>query len=390
MFFRLCGCKQVLMNEEQAVSYYNETAAAASGGTMTTISEYKCPNCGGPLEFSSEKQKLCCPFCDSEYTVEEFNAAPLQTTVSEDDSWNGVIEAGQWDDSELAGLAEYICRSCGGTILTDKTTASATCPYCDNPVVMNDQVSDALKPEYVIPFKLNKDAARAEFEKHLLGKKLLPKAFTEDNHIDEIKGIYVPYWIFDADVDAKFSYDAKTENTWKENDEEVTETKTFKLFRRGTLRFEAIPVDASVKMPDDMMESIEPFDLSEAAAFNPGYLAGYSADRYSIGTDETIERARERLERSTRDIFLDTVSDYTDVQETFSQIIPDIQARYVLYPVWILNTVWNDKTYTFAMNGQTGKFVGDLPIDQSAYRKWFALYGAGIAAAVYLLANLLH
>lgn len=389
-FFRLCGCKQVLMNEEQAVSYYNETAAAASGGTMTTISEYKCPNCGGPLEFSSEKQKLCCPFCDSEYTVEEFNAAPLQTTVSEDDSWNGVIEAGQWDDSELAGLAEYICRSCGGTILTDKTTASATCPYCDNPVVMNDLVSDALRPEYVIPFKLNKDAARAEFEKHLLGKKLLPKAFTEDNHIDEIKGIYVPYWIFDADVDAKFSYDAKTENTWKENDEEVTETKTFKLFRKGTLRFEAIPVDASVKMPDDLMESIEPFDLSEAAAFNPGYLAGYSADRYSIGTDETIERARERLERSTRDIFLDTVSEYTDVQETFSQILPDIQARYVLYPVWILNTVWNDKTYTFAMNGQTGKFVGDLPIDQSAYRKWFALYGAGIAAAVYLLANLLH
>ncbi len=378
------------MNEEQADSYYNETAASASGGTMTTISEYKCPNCGGPLEFSSEKQKLCCPFCDSEYTVEEFNAAPLQTTVSEDDSWNGVIEAGQWDDSELAGLAEYICRSCGGTILTDKTTASAACPYCDNPVVMNDQVSDTLRPEYVIPFKLNKDAARAEFEKHLLGKKLLPKAFTEDNHIDEIKGIYVPYWIFDADVDAKFSYDAKTENTWKENDEEVTETKTFKLFRRGTLRFEAIPVDASVKMPDDLMESIEPFDLSEAAAFNPGYLAGYSADRYSIGTDETIERARERLERSTRDIFLDTVSEYTDVQETFSQIIPDIQARYVLYPVWILNTVWNDKTYTFAMNGQTGKFVGDLPIDQSAYRKWFAVYGAGIAAAIYLLANLLH
>lgn len=357
---------------------------------MTTISEYKCPSCGGPLEFSSEKQKLCCPFCDSEYTVEEFNAAPMQTTVSEDDSWNGVIEAGQWDDSELAGLAEYICRSCGGTILTDKTTASASCPYCGNPVVMNDQVSDTLKPEYVIPFKLNKDAARAEFEKHLGGKKLLPRAFTENNHIDEIKGIYVPYWIFDADVDAKFSYDAKTETKHKENDEEVTETKTYKLFRKGTLRFEAIPVDASVKMPDDLMESIEPFDLSEAVAFNPGYLAGYSADRYSIGTEETIERARERLERSTRDAFKDTLRDYEDVEETFSLILPDIQARYVLYPVWILNTVWNDKTYTFAMNGQTGKFVGDLPIDQSAYRKWFAVYGAGIAAAVWLLANLLH
>ena len=143
-------------------------------------------------------------------------------------------------------------------------------------------------------------------------------------------------------------------------------------------------------MPDDLMESIEPFDLSEAVAFNPGYLAGYSADRYSIGTEETIERARERLERSTRDAFKDTLRDYEDVEETFSLILPDIQARYVLYPVWILNTVWNDKTYTFAMNGQTGKFVGDLPIDQSAYRKWFAVYGAGIAAAVWLLANLLH
>lgn len=357
---------------------------------MTSLNEYKCPNCGGPLEFSSEKQKLSCPFCDSEYTVEEFNAVPVQTGMQEDESWNGALEADEWKTDELEDLAEYICRSCGGTILTDKTTASANCPYCGNPVVMNHQISGSLRPQYVIPFKLNKEAAKAEFDKHLSGKKLLPKAFTEGNHIDEIKGIYVPYWIFDADVDAKFAYDAKTVNQWQENSEEVTETKTYRLFRKGTLKFEAIPVDASVKMPDDLMESIEPFDLSQAVEFNPGYLAGYSADRYSIGQDETLQRARERLEKSTREKFLDTLTDYTDVRETFSMIIPDVHARYVLYPVWILNTVWNHQTYTFAMNGQTGKFVGDLPVDQAAYRKWFAVYGAGIAAVVYLLANLLH
>ena len=216
------------------------------------------------------------------------------------------------------------------------------------------------------------------------GKKLLPKVFKDEAHIDEIKGLYVPFWLFDSDVDADIMYNGTKLRMWSDSNYNYTETSYFSVIRRGSLEFENVPVDGSVKMADDLMESIEPFDASEIIDFRTAYLAGYLADKYDVSKDDSIGRANKRIKKSTEDCFASTAKGYSTLRAENSNIgIKDGKSRYALYPVWLLNTTWRGKKYTFAMNGQTGKMVGDLPMDKGAYWKWWAIY-AGIASAVSL------
>ncbi|MBR5515053.1 MAG: hypothetical protein IKU52_02480, partial [Clostridia bacterium] len=218
-------------------------------------------------------------------------------------------------------------------------------------------------------------------KKHYMGKKLLPKVFKDENHLDEIKGIYVPFWLFDADTQADIRYKATKVRVWSTSDHDYTETSYYSVNRSGELGFCNVPVDGSEKMPDDLMESIEPFDISGAVDFNTAYLAGYLADKYDLSSEQSIDRANQRIKHSTEEMFKSTVQGYTSVTAEHSSVrFNNGKAKYALYPVWILNTKWKDKKYTFAMNGQTGKFVGDLPMDKAAYRKWFLTVVAAVAA----------
>lgn len=238
-----------------------------------------------------------------------------------------------------------------------------------------------LKPDYVIPFKLDKKAAKANLNKHLMGKRLLPKVFKDQNHIDEVKGGYVPFWLFDTEADADVHYKASRIRTWSDSEYDYTETSYFSVIRSGQLAFEHIPVDGSSKLDDQLMESIEPFDFSEAVDFQTAYLAGYLADKYDVGAEESITHANSRVKQSTEEAFEDTVTGFSTVTPESSNIrLINGSTKYVLYPVWLLNTTWRGKKFVFAMNGQTGKFVGDLPLDKQAYRRW--LIGLGVEASI--------
>ena len=125
--------------------------------------------------------------------------------------------------------------------------------------------------------------------------------------------------------------------------------------------------------------------------FRTAYLAGYLADKYDVTAEASIDRANERVKRSTEEVFAETVEGYTTVTpENTSVQFHGGKARYALYPVWLLNTSWNGNKYTFAMNGQTGKFVGDLPVDKAAAKRWTFLLAAIFTAAAYGVAWGLH
>lgn len=235
---------------------------------------------------------------------------------------------------------------------------------------MTGKLSGALRPDLIIPFKLDKQAAKAGLMKHLEGKKLLPKIFKDQNHIDEIRGIYVPFWLFDTEADANIRYRGTRTRFWSDSRYDYTETSFYLINRGGSIGFEKVPVDGDSKIPDDLMESIEPFEISEAVAFQPAYLAGYLADRYDADSEESAPRANERVKKSVERAFEETVTGYTTVgAENSSVQLHGGSIRYALLPVWILNTTWEGKKYLFAMNGQTGKFVGDLPADKNAARR---------------------
>ena len=203
----------------------------------------------------------------------------------------------------------------------------------------------------------------------------------------------MPFWLFDADAQASIRYKATKVRHWSDSDYDYTETAYFLLNRGGSISFADVPVDGSSKMEDDLMESIEPYDNAGAVEFQTAYLAGYMADKYDVTAEQSIDRANERVKHSTEQAFADTIKGYTTVVPENSSIqLKNGKARYALYPVWILNTIWNDEKYTFAMNGQTGKFVGNLPVDKAAAARWtiglavlFSGITYGLAWLVWLL-----
>lgn len=357
---------------------------------MADILEYKCPCCGGAIEFDSSLQKLKCPYCDSEFEVQSLKDMDEAIKSVDADSleWSTAQEQ-VWSERESSFLRTYICHSCGGEIIADETTAASKCPYCGNPVVMTGSLSGELRPDYVIPFKLDKKAAVESLKKHLSGKKLLPKVFKDENHIEEIKGIYVPFWLFDADAEAAANFRATRIRMWSDRNYNYTETSHYAVFRAGSISFEHIPVDGSSKMADDLMESIEPYNFSEAVDFQTAYLAGYLADKYDVPKDRSSERANQRIKSSAEAELRSTVSGYATVTPAGSSVkLSSGGAKYALLPVWLLNTDWNGQKYTFAMNGQTGKFVGNLPTDNGAYFKWLIGLTAAVGAGAFLLLTL--
>ena len=315
----------------------------------TGITTYQCPACTGPLHFVGESGKLECEYCGTTYEVAE-----IEKLYREKEAASAAAQAKA--DAAL-----------------EQDTAATSCPYCGNPTVVPGQFTGGLKPELVIPFKLDKEAAVAALKKYYKGKKFLPKAFSEQNHIQEIQGVYVPFWLCDCQVDGTATYHARNTRTWKEGDYEITETKHYQVDRSGQIGFRQIPVDASTKMPDAHMDAIEPYDYSELREFSTAYLPGFLADKYDVSQQESLSRLEVRAKNSAAMELRGTVKGYETVETKKRDLyLTQSNMKYALMPVWVLSTKWNGKNFLFAMNGQTGKLIGDLPVDKGKYYAWFA------------------
>ena len=354
---------------------------------MSTLLEQKCPCCGGAVEFDVGVQKLKCPFCDTEFDI----AAMPQEEVNTVEQFNWNTQGTQWGAGETDGMNVYSCKSCGGEIVADAATGATSCPYCGNQVVMKGQFSGAYRPDLIIPFKLDKKAAKEAFKKHLTGRKFVPKGFLDDNKLEEIKGIYVPHWLFSCDAYMYLNYDAEKIKRWSDKNYDYVQTDSWDVYREGEISFDNIPVDASQKIDDTLMESIEPFDLSQAVDFNTAYLAGYVADKFDVSVNDSMGRANTRLTNTAADAFKSSVLNYDEIKTTRADmnIISGVY-KYALLPVWLVNTTWNGKTYTYAMNGQTGKFVGNIPTDENKVKRIGGLCGAGAGLLLYGIAWLIE
>lgn len=360
--------------------------------TMTTdVEQFKCPNCGGRVEFDSTLQQMKCPFCDGEFAVESMKEfSNIESTKEEEPEWEAYGEDSQheeWSSEEEAAIRRYVCQSCGGEIITDATTVASKCPYCDNPVVIASELAGALRPDLVIPFKLDKAAAKAALLKFYDGKKLLPNCFKDNNHIEEITGLYVPFWLYNCSADGQATYAATRVKHWSDSRFMYTKTKHYSIQRSGELEFVKIPADGSKKMDDTLMESIEPYNYAEAVDFTTAYLSGYLAEKYDVTSDDNLPRINERITESLVDQLRTTIQGYDGVMLKHKNIkIDKGRIEYALLPLWMLRTKYNGEEYVFAMNGQTGKFVGSLPIDKAKAVKHFIMSFAASTVVVGILA----
>ena len=354
------------------------------------ITNHKCPSCTAPLRYDGASGRLVCDYCGSSFSVQEIDAlysedesaaaASLNEGRSETASPEDYGCTDEWG-SDADNLVVYNCPSCGAQLFCDINTAATSCPYCGNHTVIPGKFEGSLKPEYLIPFKLSKDDAVSALKQYYKGKKLLPDEFAEENHIEEIKGVYVPFWLYDGRASADVSMEGTRSTVTSNGRERITVTEYFNIRRSGYVNFNRIPADASSKMPDAHMDAIEPFDYSDLTDFSTAYLPGFLCDKYDQSAEICMPRAVKRAKNTAVDLMKNDVRGYSTLTVRGSSAnVSNVKFHYALLPVWMLSTTYNGSSYLFAMNGQTGKLIGDLPVSKSKYYKYlFGIWGIGAA-----------
>lgn len=351
---------------------------------MSELMEYKCPSCGGALEFDAVSQKLKCPYCESVFELTEFSDAAQDTEEALKDEQQDNCE---WRADELENMYVYVCQSCGGEIIGDATLGSTRCPYCGNTVVMKEQFSGDLKPDLIIPFSKTKKEAIQNLENHVKYSIFSPEEYKSRDSLEEIKGIYVPFWLYDTDAEFEMNFSTRVKGlSWREGDYICQEYQDFRIHKAGTVDFRNVPVDASSKMADELMDALEPFDMKAAVPFDSVYMAGYAANRYDVDQYENAPRLDERIKDVVNHDIRADLTKYSSIQYVGGHVhVGKKKARYVLLPVWILSSTWNGEIYTYAMNGQTGKVTGRIPVDSVSVRKYWFKYSVIFSIIVFIV-----
>lgn len=340
------------------------------------LSEQKCPACGAPLRFDPESGKSVCDWCGESYEI----PTSTDTDLGEGGAQNEAAP------DETAELPVYNCLSCGAEIIANAVSASITCPYCGNNIVMTEKVTGGLRPDAVIPFKIDKKELPAAVTRFYSDKKLLPRGFFSESSIVNLCGVYVPFWLYNCTLSGSAYYEGRSDSSSRQGDYIVTESRYYNVVRDVSMHFDDIPVDGSARLDDALMDSLEPFDVSQAVPFRLSYLSGFYAERFDKTSDEVRDRAEYRMRTSALSIAdANARAGYTSVTRKDDDLAPsDVETKYMLLPVYTFDVKYGDKLYSFAMNGQTGKVVGELPIDKGVTAlRWLRTFG--IVAAVIML-----
>lgn len=343
-------------NEQQILS---EDTSSNNKSKKTEVLDHKCPNCGGKLDYNPTSGKWKCNYCGQELTLEEIS----KYNNASSDINNTNIEEENVDNYE--DYVTYTCKDCGAEIICDKETTATFCVYCGNTAILRNKLSGKFTPKRIIPFKkVQKDAEQA-FMSLTKGRPLVPKKFTEQKNIEKIRGIYIPFWFHSFKIKGEVDFSGQTYEHWSRGDTDYTKTNYYNIEREGEVFFESVPVDGSTRFADDLMNTIQPYDYKELVPYNHAYLSGFLAERYDVESEKTRTPLENSVLNDAKNLFLESAAQYSAkiVKKNTLETV-DYKTEYVLLPVYMVNVKYMGKMYTFAMNGQTGEFIGNIPVDK--------------------------
>lgn len=337
---------------------------------MAEVKNYSCKNCGAGLSFEPASGKWACQYCRSSFDKSEL------------DEQYGAVGDTHLNET-FHELESYHCESCGADLIADETTTATFCLYCRNPVVIKEKFKGVFEPEYVIPFKITKTQAEDLYRNWINKRLFAPINFKRDEEIEKITGMYAPFWLFDCDVTAHIVGNGTKVSSWRTGNTEYTKTQHFHVERDGQVRYEKVPVDSATKLDDTFMKMIEPYDYKELKEFSMHYLTGFMAERYDVEVSDSEVVMKDRVEEYAKNRIRETVTGYSSFNMVGNnEQLLNVSNHYGLLPVYVLVNKFKDKEHLFLINGQTGKVVGDTPIDPK--RQWM-FFGAISAITLVVL-----
>lgn len=332
---------------------------------MATVT-YKCPNCGGGLQFEPNGQRFHCEYCTSDFTQEQLESMIPETAHEQNQNVQGEQSGFSGFSGSGSGAVVYSCPSCGAEIVTDETTAATFCYYCHNPVVLAGRLEGEYLPDFVIPFSIDKDKAVEIFSGWMKKKRYVPKAFYSGQQTPQLTGVYFPYLLYSCQIKGEIDGDGVKNRIWTAGNIRYTEVKKYRVSRQGTMKVNHITRNALKKANKRLVEGVLPFEMDKIKPFSMGYLSGFLAEKKDLGQQEFAGEVESEVRDFAVSALKDSVGSYDNVQiHTNSTEIQNAAWKYALLPVWTLTYQDQNKNaiYYFALNGQTGKICGELPVD---------------------------
>ncbi len=324
----------------------------------------KCPNCGSNVTYDSLRGELICNNCGGCFDPATLDKVGAFGFVNPEKDYDGTIEI-SGDDADRV---EIVCNSCGAQIVTDKNTASTFCAFCGSPALVTRRLTREFKPDYIIPFKFDKEQAIKIFEDYCATVSHLPKSFRSKKILEKMTGLYVPTWIISTEVEVNVvghgSKGKMVDEAYSDNHASTINNYSMLTFGKVKFRLKDVPFDGEIKIPNRLMAACEPFDYSELIKFRPEYLQGFFAEKYDEQPLDMTDRIYRRLDRYAFAVC-------EQITFGFDRFVPDTNAsytsynnqniKYALLPCWFLSIEFDGKSYQYIVNGQTGKVAGDFP-----------------------------
>ena len=349
---------------------------------MATIT-YKCPNCDADLTYRPATGDFGCAYCGSSFAKEQLESMADQDSLVD-------------EQQETVGNAEsptavvYSCPSCGAEIVTDPTTAATFCFYCHNPVIMTGRLSGEFTPDSVIPFSVSKEQVKDALIAWCKKKKYIDDDFFGEMQLEKLSGVYFPFWLVDGQLSATYSARSNSLRVWRIGDIEYTETTQYAHLRAGNVDISELTMGALSREDADLLNGIYPYDLSALKPFDMKYLSGFMAEKRDVEKQDIAAKATETARTVAQERLESTVVGYGAVTGSDIQVSREnYNWKYALMPAWMMTYRYKGELYYFAMNGQTGKIAGRVPVSTKKINRLVGIVAAAGAVFGALMGGML-
>ncbi|NLY72370.1 MAG: hypothetical protein GX079_01575 [Tissierellia bacterium] len=328
-----------------------------------SLLNYKCPSCGASITYDPNQDMGHCEFCGSTFTLDELEKYNKEDQGEEKAVGQDGAQEKVQDDEEISG---YTCENCGAEVVSDTTTSATFCYYCHSPVIIKRQLAGDFKPDYIVPFAIDKKKAQETFLSWANKQTYVPRSFTEDSQLEKITGVYLPYWFADVKTNVNVSGVGTTTNVYTRGDTEYTEYMDYAVNANGDFDIKGIPELAFTQIDRDLVKSVDDFSSAELRDFNMLYLSGFFSEKYDIDKEEVKSSFLKQAQSYAEDYVNSQFAQYDSVKRDVDQVDTNIEKiSYVLLPTWVLTYQYLDKNYVYMLNGLTGEAFGELPVDKT-------------------------
>jgi hypothetical protein len=350
---------------------------------VAALTKHACPACGADAEWNPERRALVCPYCG---TVAPGELASDGTLIKEHDLVTALRnlpdEKRGWGNERVA----VQCQSCKAISLFDPTHVAQRCEFCGSPaIVPYTATRSAIHPESVLPFQMPESKVRENMRKWYGSRWFAPNKLKAAALTDTIKGLYIPYWTFDAQVAAEWT--AEAGYYYYVNVQRNGRTEQEQRIRwepaAGSLShfYDDELVSATRGVDMSLLRQVEPFPTQQLVPYDCGYVSGWIVEQYQIDLVAAAERARQQMEAKTRQLCSQQVPG--DTQRNL-QVQADYSAqtfKHILVPIWLLAYTYGSRSYQVVINGFTGRIAGKHP--WSWVKIMFAVLAALIALIIF-------